>query len=352
MVKTNVKRLVAVLMATTMIAGSSVTAFAEASTNEGTGTYEGNDVSYGAATSVTVPTAPTTGFGYIADPNGLIRQSSSSHYEKATWSNTASGIFFKTSGSDSDGYYYSEKSADIKVTNLNAAPIVVEASIAKKDGDSSSVVFTDNKEFKDAQGAVTTTRAVYFALTDGTEDNTAAVKAGGAAVTLSMTIPGKPSNYELKYSNSGYAYALKSGITTDDATKWNSKTFYAEGYLNENAEWTGESSATTPPAITITYDVKAGAAPIKIEAGKSASGTLSVKKAATVSKVYVGSTELKATDHWTATAATTEAASVLTLTAAATSIAYSKLPADGIGVTVEYNTGDKEIVYLVKKFNQ
>jgi hypothetical protein len=351
MVKFNVKRLVAVLMATTMVVGGSVTAFATPGTDNGTGTYEGNDVTFAAATTLTVPTAPSTGFAYIADPNGLIRESGSAHYEKATWADTAKGVFFKTSGDATNGYAYSEKSAALEVVNKNAAPIVVSAKIAQKTGDNGSVVFTDDATFAGSTaGTVSTTKSIYIAVTDGA--NTKAIAAGGAEVELPIAVAGKVGNYELVWdsTNSVYKYDLKSGITTEDATKWNKTSFYVTGVLNENADWSG--TGITFPAITVTWDVAAGAAPIKIKSGKAAEGSLTYapSTATTIKAVKLGATELAATVIGR-TDPSGSTPGKISMTAANATTLYNTIKgqADGLTLTVEYADGHTEPVVLFAK---
>jgi hypothetical protein len=355
MVKTNAKRLVAVLMAATMVVGSSVTVFATA--DNGEGTYEGNDVSFGVATVLTVPTTPATGFSYIGDPNGLIRESGSSHYEKATWADTAKGVFFKTSGDSTNGYAYSEKSAALEVVNKNAAPIIVSAKIKKKAGDTGTVIFTNDATFgagAEGTGTLSTDKSIYIAVTDGT--NTKAIAAGGAEVELPIAVSGKVGNYELVWdatlnsNQGGYKYALKSGITTDDASKWNKTSFYVTGFLNENADWSG--TGITFPAITVTWDVTAGAAPIKIKSGKAAEGSLTYapETATTISKVKLGDAELDATVIGRTNQSGTTPGKISMTAANATNL-YSaiKAQADGLTLTVEYADGHTEPVVLFAK---
>lgn len=347
MVRTNIKKIMAFALATTMVIGSSVTVFAEgtAKTADGTSSFEGVDINFAQATSLTVPAVPTTGFGYIADPNGLIKESASSRYANSTWADTAHGVFFKTS-SESGNTVYSEKSAALEVVNNNAAPIIVSAKI-KQLAAGTNVIFTDDATF----GGTTpsTAKSVYIAVTDGT--NTKALKAGGAEVELPISVSGKVGNYELKWNakansgNGAYEYTLKTGIATTDKDKWNKTAFYVTGALNENAEWTGASD--TFPTLTVTWDVAAGAAPIKIKNGKAASGTLTHQAATTIKSIKAGDTELDATVVGR-TAPTQSAGAVLSFTAATAASIYEPIKAleDGLMLTVEYADGYIEPVVI------
>lgn len=349
MVKSNLKKLMALAVVATMIVGSSVTAFAEAESEDGAGTYEGNDVTFGAATTLTVPTAPATGFAYIADPNGLIKESNSSRYDKATWADTAKGIFFKTSGDETNGYVYSEKSAALEVVNNNASPIVVSAKVEQKTA-GTSVAFTDDVTF----GGTTpsTAKSVYIAITDGT--TTKAIKADGAAVEIPISVAGKVGNYELTYvdkegtENDGYEYTLKSGITTDDATKWNKTSFYVTGFINENADWSG--TGFTFPEIKVTWNTTAGAVPMKVKSGRAASVPLTHVALTTISKISVGEATIGA-DVVARTNPTASAAGTVSITAATAESLYEAIKAmpDGLTLDVEYADGYIESFVMFAK---
>jgi hypothetical protein len=357
MVRSNLKKFMAFATATCMIIGCSVTSFATAvEDTSGVGEYEGNDVTFAAATRLTVPTAPETGFKYIGDPNGLIRESSSSHYDKATWSDTAKGIFFKTSGDATNGYTYSENSAALEVVNNNASPIIVSAKI-KQQAAGTNVVFTDDATFAGTTaGTLSTDKSIYIAITDGT--NTKAIKAGGAEVELPISVVGKVANYELKYVGTtdtdhqtvGYYYELKDGIATTDKDKWNKTSFYVTGALNENANWTSTTDAAIAfPSLTVTWDVKAGAVPLKVKSGKTSEVSLthSTTAANAIKSIKVGDVEISA-DVVSRTDAAANGVGKVSLTAAqATALYDALLPFDdGLVLDVEYADGYVESVVI------
>jgi hypothetical protein len=307
-------------------------------------------VNFAAATTIVVPTAPATGFAYIADPNGLIEESAKSHYSTATFAKTAKGIFFKTSN-ENDKPVYSEKSAALEVINKNAGPLIISAKIKKKAEDTGTVVFTNDPDFKGTtQGTVSTDKSVYIAVSDGT--NTKAIAAGGAEVELPIALSGKVGNYSLVWdddlgTDGGYKYDLKSGITTDDKY-WNKTSFYVTGFLNENANWSGND--ITFPAITVTWDVTAGAVPLKIKNGKASSTTLTYAVATTISKITAGGTEI-ANTVLTRDKANTATAGTVSVTADQAKALYSavKAQADGLMLTVEYADGHTEPVVVFAK---
>lgn len=343
MVKFYSKRFLALVVASVMVVGSSATAFAadpSPETSDGTGSYEGNDIVYSAPT-ITLPTIEAGTYNYYSDPNGLIRQSAASKYANSVWSDTAKGVFFKTESKDGKDYY-TENSAPYKIEVKSAYGLNVTANVKQKTA-GTNVTFNDDPTFKDS-----TTKQVYIAVSDGT--NTAAIKNDTAATGASIKffVPGKPSNYELIYDSTGstYKYQLKGGKTEADFT-WNSKTAFITGALNTGAEWT--DATAVPPALTVTWNVKIGAAPIKIVADQPASGTLTYKAGTTVSEIYVGATKLPA-NMYTVTTPTTEAAAVLTLPASTTSVAYAGAGGDGLQLTVKYADGAEEVVTLVKKY--
>lgn len=339
MVRTNLKKFMAFAIATCMVAGSSVTAFATPGTGTGTGTYEGNDVNFAAATTLTVPTAPTTGFAYIADPNGLIRESASAKYTNSTWADTAKGLFFKTS-TDTSGTVYSEKSAALSVVNNNASPIVVSAKV--KQNQAGSVVFTDDATFGGDNPS--NAKSIYIAVTDGT--TTKAIKAGGAEVELPIAVAGKVGNYALTFKNNAYSYELKDGVATTDASKWNSTSFYVTGFLNENAVWNSTTDATiTFPTIDVTWDVTAGAIPLKVKAGQASETSLThaPDTATTISKITCGGVEITADVVSRTNQSGTTPGKISVTAAQATTLYEPLLPFDdGLVLDIEYADGYTE----------
>jgi Cu/Ag efflux protein CusF len=344
----NSKRFLAVTMATVMVFGSAVTAFAD--DGDGTGTYEGNEVEY-TAPSVTVPTIVAGTYNYIADPNGLIKESNSSRYSGATWSSTAKGVFFQTETNK-----YTETSTPITITNKAAYAIDVVVTMAEKNP-GTNVAYSADSTF-----ANSTSKDLYLALSDGkttsamsqaTDDNDQVTK---TPATLRVSVPGRPSNFELVYSkaqesdqSATYHYAQKSTVKDTD---WNSAAITATGALNTAASWVSGAgdAAIAFPAVTVTFAITAGAKPVKIQSGVDASVVLAHKAAnLTITAIKDPTGATVPTNMYTATTITADAAATVTLKAAFTTYAYSKVPANGINFTVTYSDGFVETFTVLKR---
>jgi hypothetical protein len=350
MVKLNLKSFLAVTLSTVMVFGGSITAFAE-NEGDGTGTYEGNEVAYDAP-STTLPTITAGTYNYIADPNGLIKESNSAKYANAKWSNTAKGVFFQTSENN-----YTEVSAPITITNKAAYAIDVVVKMEEKAGGAGkNVVYSDDNTFADS-----TTKDLYLALSDGKTTSAMSQKTVDGATTktpatIRLSIAGKPSNFELVYSkvteeatNPTYHYAKKSSVTDND---WNSSSITATGALNNAASWvSGSGEAEIQfPTVTVTYAITAGAAPVKIQDGVEATVTLTHKAdSLTITSITDPTNATVPSNMYSATAITGSAPATVTLKAAFTSYAYGKVPANGINFYVTYSDGFVETFTILKK---
>jgi hypothetical protein len=341
MVKFNAKKLLAVLVATTMVVGSSVTAFAADGTADGKGSYEGNDVGY-TAPQVTLPTIATNSLDYIADPNGLIRQSNAAAYSGYTFSGDT-GVYFLT---DSTGKKYTQNSAVITAYNKSAYPVSVTVTLKQKTA-GTNVTFNSDSTFKNS-----TNKEVYLALVD-VAGNTKAISGTNpdttGAATMYGVIAGKPGNYKLSKGNSGYEYTYASGVSADDNTKWNAVKVRVTGAANLAATWSGATDV--PPAVTMTWAISADTAPVKI---LSTSGDTTVnlthQAGTTISTIKWGETDLKVTTYTTPTNPTADAVGSIVFKSACIEKLYNKATDDGAVVDIEYADGYKEQIVFVKRY--
>ena len=240
-----IKKLLTVVLTTSMVVGCTVTAFADAGVGEGAGTYEGGEMKY-PTLSVTLPTIPSGTYDYIADPNGLIAATDAAKYD-AEFTGT-SGIFFKTTDADDDtDATYTDKSKAQTVTNENAQDIDVTVKLEQKTAGSDIIKYADSATFE----ATDTENKLYLAVTDDDEDDAkvAALSSTGAA-TLTTTVAGIPGNYKPNYDeDDGYGYVFI-GDEDDDFTAWNECSYILTGALNTNATWGDE---VTFPEIKVTW---------------------------------------------------------------------------------------------------
>jgi hypothetical protein len=242
-----IKNLLTVVLTTSMVVGSTVTAFADAGVGEGSGTYEGGEMKY-PTLSVTLPTIPEGTYDYIADPNGLIAATDAARYN-ADFEGTA-GIFFLTADADAEAdtnAKYTNKSKAQTVTNENAQDIDVTVKLEQKTAGSDIIKYADSATFEEADKE----NKLYLAVTDdaASDAKVAALSSTGAA-TLTTTVAGIPGNYKPAYdTDDGYGYVLIDS-EDDDFTAWNECSYILTGALNTGAEWGDD---VTFPAIKVTW---------------------------------------------------------------------------------------------------
>lgn len=242
-----IKKLLTVVLTTSMVVGCTVTAFADAGVGEGSGTYEGGEMKY-PTLSVTLPTIPSGTYDYFADPNGLIKATNAAHYGGATFTGD-SGIFFKTKDAEGEAKAeYTNKSKAQSVENNNAQDIDVTIKLEQKTAGSDIIKYADSATFE----ATDKENKLYLAVTDDAASD-AKVAALGAttAATLTTTVAGVPGNYVENWDeDDGYSYVLKDEA---DLTDWNSCSYILTGALNTKATWGDE---VTFPEIKVTWSYK------------------------------------------------------------------------------------------------
>jgi hypothetical protein len=241
------KKIIALVLATAMVFGCTITAFAEES-SEGTGSYEGGEMQY-PELSVTLPTIPANTYDYIADPNGLIALTSAAAHSDSTFTGST-GIFFKTTPkTDAEGSkdLYTNKSAALTVTNQNAQDIDVTVKLEQKTAGADGIAYSDTDSFETSDKD----KKLYLAITDdaATDPQTAALSASAAA-TITTKVDGEPDNYDPGWtSEGGYKYAVKTPAEGQTLT-WNDCSFCLTGALNTNASW---EDGLTFPTIKVTW---------------------------------------------------------------------------------------------------
>lgn len=236
------RKLLTVVLSTSMVLGCTITAFADTSV-EGQGDYEGGAVQF-PIISCTLPTIDENAYDYIADPNGLIAATSAAHYGGATFTGST-GVFFKTTDAQGDTKAtYTEKSKAFTVTSQNARDLDVTVKLEQKTAGSDIIEYADSATFENTDKA----NKLYLAVTDGAQSNAkTAALSSSAAATLTTTVPGVPGNYEQKWvENEGYKYALK----TEGLADWGTCSYNLTGALNKNATW---EDGVTFPVIKVTW---------------------------------------------------------------------------------------------------
>ena len=210
----NMKRFVALALATTMAFGGSLTAFAaNDGSSTGAGTPEGHVDKK--ATNVVLPTTEgdnpdvtSTTFAYTMDPERLIVATSHAKYGDAVEfpaDATDTGVYFNNGkkggdGADKDNVVYANTSAAQKVTNKSSHSIdlTVKAEAVAGEND---IPLVAKDEIEDATEA-----SLYLGLKVGSE---AAVAVDEETVaTKTVSIAGSEDNFKIfaKADKSGYEY--------------------------------------------------------------------------------------------------------------------------------------------------
>lgn len=252
MSKAKLNKVLAGMLAATMVLGMSMTAFATETTpvkngsTTGSGEFEGH-----VEKSVLLVNLPTVAesantFKYTMDPEGLIAATEGAKDKTATFESGANVYFLSSANT------YTKESAKLKVTNKGSvdADVTITASTAEstKMQMATSDTFTGN-----------TQKELYLGLKVANQ-NAVAVKttaADASPASVSVGLKGVEDNFEVKYNETTkkYSYEEKDGVPE---TAWNSFEFSLIGACNPNADWK-DVEQTDAPTVTVTwaYDKRA-----------------------------------------------------------------------------------------------
>lgn len=242
------KRALAVALAGAMAFANPLAVFAADNSvdSTGSGNYEGDTVAYPSVTVATLPTIGADTYKYWIDPNGLIASTEGAAYESGSTFSSDGKFWFL---SDEKKYTADSKAVSFTSENAKDMDVTVKLEVTNKDSVSEGIGFSTDKTF-----ANDTKTDMYIAIVD-TDTDTDTKKADvplegmDKAVSMTKTIAGKPSNYKLGHTTSGYAYALDSSISNPT---WNSFEYKLTGAINTatGVKWDG---VTTMPEIKVTW---------------------------------------------------------------------------------------------------
>lgn len=236
------RRVMAVVLAATMVLGSSLTAFAEEpATSGGTngeGTSEGHVNKH--VISVTLPVIQdgSTPFAYTMDPERLVNETNAAKYaedgSEFTESAKANGVYFQTGEKK-----YDDKSTVLKVRSESSADVKLTVGVEVESAPT-DIKLVDEAPALTGEGAVTDPQ-LYLALK--VDDTTKAVKSS-EKVSIETTIEGKDDNFETKYENGAYVYKAK----TDDSITWNEAEIQMSGVASK-----ASAERLTAPTLKVTW---------------------------------------------------------------------------------------------------
>lgn len=237
-------KLLAAMLAGTMVLGMSTTVFAadgdpvETGNTTGAGEFEGHVDKN--VLSVQLPTSPAaTTFAYTMDPEGLIAATEGAKDKEASFE-TGATVYFLSAPKT-----YTKDSAKLKVVNKGTvdADVTVKAETAVN----ANVTMATSDTF-------TGTNAELYMGLKVANKNAVAVKATGDATPASVVVgvKGAPDNYEVKYDEATkkYSYVAKTGLND---TAWNSFEFGLTGACNPKGDYSASGLAAADVTVTWSY---------------------------------------------------------------------------------------------------
>lgn len=233
------KKVLAAVLAGTMVLGMGMTAFAADDTSgssTGAGDFEGHVDQNKVLVQLPTNVASAT-FAYTLDPEGLIAATEGAKDTTAKFESTT-GVYF-LSGEKT----YTADSAKLKVVNKGTADADVSVQ-AETDGGNGVTMASSNTFTGDAA-------ELYLGLKVADKE-AAAVQAKGATTPTKVTVglKGSPDNYEIQYADGAYKFAEKANVPE---TAWNSFEFGLTGACNQKGDFSGENLAAPSVEVTWSY---------------------------------------------------------------------------------------------------
>lgn len=262
----NVKKFLAVAMASTMVVGSTVTAFAaDADGATGTGTNTGHLDTDVFTAVLPTDTAIQGFFDFTIDPENILKTA-----DKYTDGTTAAGasfvnddlVYFKQASGAEKAYASTSQAANVGAKNYVDVDVDVEATIG--DAAEGKTIIPMVTSAEDLEAA--TTPSLFLQLKVGTK--TAAISSSGASVTEKIT--GQPTNYDAVYDSSSKGYKLQEKADTT----WANNT--AAVQLVGKVKGGEVASTVVAPTVTLTWNVKKHVESNYISAGTISSASKSV----------------------------------------------------------------------------
>lgn len=231
----NMKKVTAIVLAATMVMGSSLTVFAvDGTTIEGEGQNEGHVDKE--EINVVLPTTADSAFDYTTDPEGLIQGTAgaNSKYEdfKLPSAATDTGVYFLVGEKE-----FANTSETLKVTNQSAVDVTITAKVkAEASGGGKDIALATSKE------GMSKTAPLYLNVKIGSTDTVVSTTESGE---IKKTISGNPDNFEITYDGSKYEYGAKEG-----ADSWYGIDILMEGAIHKDAVVADD---TTAPKVQVTW---------------------------------------------------------------------------------------------------
>lgn len=241
------KKVLAGMLAGTMVLGLSSIAFAADGDPAGTGNTTGSGEFEGHVNKevllVQLPTVPEnndTTFAYTMDPEGLIAATEGAKNKDADFEKGANVYFLSKENT------YTKDSAKLKV--INKGNVDADVTIkAETDASNDKVTMAADTTF----AADDKTAKLYLGLKVAGKDAVAIKKAGDTTpASVTVGLYGTPDNFEVTYDSDAKTYGYSEKADLSD-TAWNSFEFGLTGACNPNGDWSTENLAA--PDVTVTW---------------------------------------------------------------------------------------------------
>ena len=247
------RKVLAAILAGTMVLGSGVVANAAEGSGEGSGSLdvvEASDVF-----NVILPTDSGDQFDYILDPTGIIAETDAAKYASASFVDGQTMYFRNKPASGSDIATYSNVSDPIKAYNKSTmdVEIQVKANLATPSG----IIISTSSVAGQTTG--TATPSIFLAVTeDGNTAKAAITETDRVVATSSIT--NAKANYKVVYASDSKTYktslATGSNAKTDDeleAAGFDCYSFSLMGDCNPNGKWIGLTEE--PPKVSLVWTI-------------------------------------------------------------------------------------------------
>ena len=247
-------RMLAVMLAGTMVLGTGLTAFAadESGSTTGTGEFEGHVEK--SVLLVQLPTVSTEAgavnpFAYTMDPEGLIAATEGAKNKDATFEPGANVYFLSAPNT------YTKDSAKLKVVNKGtvSADVTVEAETA---ANTNVKMVAGADAFTEAPTDTDKGAELYLGLLVDKEAAAAVNATGDTKASVTVGLKGNDKNYEVKYdeASKAYSYAAKDGVPE---TAWNSFEFGLTGACNPKGNYSAADLEAADVTVTWSYEKRA-----------------------------------------------------------------------------------------------
>ncbi|MBE5871406.1 MAG: hypothetical protein E7294_09125 [Lachnospiraceae bacterium] len=242
------KKVLAIVLATTMVMGSSVLASATETTSGsaiGEGTNEGHVDTH--IVKCTLPTSAVDTFNYRMDPERLIQVTSGAAIASSgsltlpTPVESDTGVYFLTEATGG-AVTYANTSKALKVTNTGTADVKLKVEVTATTT-AGAVTLVDSK---DKAAGETTNAALYLGLqivSGSSIETEEAVKVG--TISKTVTIKGTPSNYHTVVSGGAYQHVISGEAV---GLSWSAMDFQLTGAVSK-----ASAKDLTAPKLEITW---------------------------------------------------------------------------------------------------